>query len=70
MTDSESQPPSGVPTDPAAPPAPSPDDPANQLLDDGQEEMFPRYEVEHGLSGHHSDADGSSVDAGKDKPAP
>lgn len=34
--------------------------PESELLDDGQEEVFSRYEVEHGLIEHHSDAGGSS----------
>lgn len=68
MTKSASHPPLGEPTTLGAPPGPSPDDPSDQLLDDGQEEVFSRYEVEHGLIEHHSDAGGSSADVDKDKP--
>lgn len=35
--------------------------PENELLDDGQEEVFSRYEVEHGLIEHHTDAGGEPV---------
>lgn len=38
-------------------------DPESELLDDGQEEVFSRYEVEHGLIEHHSDAGGSAISA-------
>ena len=38
--------------------------PEEELLEDGQEEVFSRYEVEHGLIEHHSEAGGPAVDPG------
>lgn len=35
--------------------------PEDELLDDGQEEVFSRYEVEHGLIEHQSEAGGSGA---------
>ena len=35
--------------------------PEDELLEDGQEEVFSRYEVEHGLIEHHTDAGGEAV---------
>lgn len=37
--------------------------PESELLDDGQEEVFSRYEVEHGLIEHQSDVDGTAISA-------
>lgn len=35
--------------------------PEDELLEDGQEEVFSRYEVEHALIEHHTDAGGEPV---------
>jgi len=42
--------------------------PLDELLDDGQEEVFSRYEVEHGLIEHHTEAGGVSPE--QDSPQP
>jgi hypothetical protein len=42
--------------------------PLDELLDDGQEEVFSRYEVEHGLIEHHVEAGGVSPEQGSHPP--
>ncbi|MET0430643.1 MAG: hypothetical protein ABW026_19360 [Microvirga sp.] len=43
--------------------------PEHELLEDGQEEVFSRYEVEHGLIEHHSEPGGFGMDPIKDRKA-
>ena len=69
------------PTPSPAPGAPEPDKepglllggqggPEHELLEDGQEEVFSRYEVEHGLIEHHTEAGGFGMEPRVPEPSP